>query len=55
MQAREVGAWREFSNYANPPSGDAQIAVRATSWSDAATDCSGLETWTAQQNAATGN
>src|SRR5919201_890996 len=30
------GLWREFSDYANPPSGDEQIAVRSTYWSDAA-------------------
>ena len=46
------GLWREFSNYANPPSGDAQIAVRCTYWSDAAADCANIASWTAQQNAA---
>jgi hypothetical protein len=45
------GLWREFSDYANPPSGDAQIAVRATSWGDAASDCASIADWTAQQNA----
>jgi hypothetical protein len=45
------GQWREFSDYANPPSGDEQIAVRSTYWSDAAADCANIASWTAQQNA----
>ena len=45
------GLWREFSNYANPPSGDEQIAVRSTYWSDAAADCANIRRWTDQQNA----
>ena len=40
------GLWREFTNYAHPPSGDAQIAVRSTNWSDAASDCANFRSWT---------
>ena len=46
------GQWRQFSDYANPPSGDEQIAVRSTFWSDAASDCASIASWTDQQNAA---
>jgi len=41
------GLWREFSNYANPPSGDEQIAMRSTYWGDAAADCASIANWTA--------
>ena len=44
------GLWRQFSNYAHPPSGAAQIAVRSTYWSDSQAACNNLVSWTAQQN-----
>jgi hypothetical protein len=53
-QRRECGdgrAKRWCCRSANPPSGDEQIAVRATYWSDAASDCASIASWTAQQNA----
>jgi hypothetical protein len=38
------GAWQMFSAYSNPPSGVAQIAVRATNSSDSENDCADLIT-----------
>jgi hypothetical protein len=45
------GRWYQFYDYGNPHSGDAQIAVRAPYWSDAASDCTYYQGWIQQQNA----
>jgi hypothetical protein len=42
---RNDGQWTQFFDYLNPPSGDAQVAVRAPSWDDAASHCAYYQGW----------
>jgi hypothetical protein len=51
--------WQRITDYSHPPAGDAQVAIRATVWSNARrewldghamADCEDLDTWTQLQN-----
>ena len=55
--------WQRITNYSHPPHGDAQVAIRASVWSNARResyeghawgDCMDLETWTRLQNGRVG-